>query len=153
VIRRLTQFFEAHFVEQVQQDDQRGIEFATAALLIEVSRSDNDKGDQEQASIIGILTSLFHFNSEELATLMAAAEDAVDDAHDLHQFTRLVNETYDYDGRKRLVVALWQVAFADGRVDKFEEHIIRRIAGLLHIDNSDFTEAKHIARQPMQVGR
>lgn len=153
MIRRLTQFFEAHFVEQPQQDDQHGIEFATAALLIEVSRSDNDKDDQEQASIIGILTSLFNFSSEELTTLMAAAEDAVDDAHDLHQFTRLVNETYDYDGRKRLVVALWQVAFADGRVDKFEEHIIRRIAGLLHIDNSDFTEARHIARQSMQVGR
>ena len=74
------------------------------------------------------------------------AEDAIEDAHDLYQFTRLMNEHYDYAGRKQLVTQLWRVAYADGRVDKFEEHIIRRIAGLLHVDNRDFIQAKITAR-------
>ena len=125
---------------------QKGIEFATAALLIEVSRSDSDKAEEEQTSILAILKSLFDFTDEELTGLVAIAEDAIEDEQDLYQFTHLMNAHYDYAGRRQLVTQLWRVAYADGRVDKFEEHIIRRIAGLLHVDNRDFIQAKITAR-------
>ena len=146
MIKSITQFFTEHFSEEEEEVQQRGIEFATTALLIEVSRSDSDRADEEQASILAILNNLFDFTDEELAELIAMAEDAIEAAHDLHQFTRLLNEHYDYAGRKQLVTQLWRVAYADGRVDKFEEHIIRRIAGLLHVDNRDFIQAKITAR-------
>ena len=146
MIKSITQFFNEHFSGDKEEVHQKGIEFATAALLIEVSRSDSDKADEEQASILAILKSLFDFTDEELTGLVAIAEDAIEDAHDLHQFTRLLNEHYDYAGRRQLVTQLWRVAYADGRVDKFEEHIIRRIAGLLHVDNRDFIQAKITAR-------
>ena len=148
MINNITRFFTETFLNQEEQQDtqQRGIEFAMAALLIEVSRSDEKRTNDEKISIISILQSLFDFNQEELDNLVELAEDAVEEAHDLHQFTRLLNKHYDYSGRKELVVQLWRVAYADGRVDKFEEHIIRRIAGLLHIDNSDFVKAKVSAR-------
>ena len=148
MINKLTQFFTKNFLsEEVgEEKEQRGIEFATAALLIEVSRSDEERTEDEKQSIISILQGLFEFNEEELSNLIELAEDAIEEAHDLHQFTRLLNENYDYSGRKELVVQLWRVAYADGRIDKFEEHIIRRIAGLLHVDNSDFVQAKVSAR-------
>ena len=148
MINKLTQFFTKNFLseEAGEEKEQRGIEFATAALLIEVSRSDEERTEDEKQSIISILQGLFEFNEEELSNLIELAEDAIEEAHDLHQFTRLLNENYDYSGRKELVVQLWRVAYADGRIDKFEEHIIRRIAGLLHVDNSDFVQAKVSAR-------
>ena len=148
MINQFTKFFTEKFLsEEVEgETEQRGIEFATAALLIEVSRSDEERTEDEKQSIISILQGLFEFNQEELSTLIELAEDAIEEAHDLHQFTRLLNENYDYSGRKELVVQLWRVAYADGRIDKFEEHIIRRIAGLLHVDNSDFVQAKISAR-------
>ena len=148
MINKLTQFFTKNFLseEAGEEKEQRGIEFATAALLIEVSRSDEERTEDEKQSIIAILQGLFEFNEEELSNLIELAEDAIEEAHDLHQFTRLLNENYDYSGRKELVVQLWRVAYADGRIDKFEEHIIRRIAGLLHVDNSDFVQAKVSAR-------
>ena len=148
MINKLTQFFTKNFLseEAGEEKEQRGIEFATAALLIEVSRSDEERTEDEKQSIIAILQGLFEFNEEELSNLIELAEDAIEEAHDLHQFTRLLNESYDYSGRKELVVQLWRVAYADGRIDKFEEHIIRRIAGLLHVDNSDFVQAKVSAR-------
>ena len=148
MINKLTQFFTKNFLseEAGEEKEQRGIEFATAALLIEVSRSDEERTEDEKQSIIAILQGLFEFNEEELSNLIELAEDAIEEANDLHQFTRLLNENYDYSGRKELVVQLWRVAYADGRIDKFEEHIIRRIAGLLHVDNSDFVQAKVSAR-------
>jgi len=146
MIDRLTQFFTTQFLEE-EETKNHGIEFATAALLIEISRSDRERSDSEKESILAILTSLFEFTEEELANLIGLAEEATEEAHDLHQFTHVINEHYEYTARKRLVELLWQVAYADGRIDKFEEHIIRRISGLLHVDNSDFIHAKVNARK------
>jgi uncharacterized tellurite resistance protein B-like protein len=147
MIDRLTQFFTSQFLEEESKDQDHGIEFATAALLIEISRSDQDRSDSEKETILAILTSQFEFTAEELSNLIDLAEEAIEDAHDLHQFTHVVNEHYDYAARKRMVELLWQVAYADGRIDKFEEHIIRRIAGLVHVDNKDFIHAKVTARE------
>ena len=148
MIDRLTQFFTSQFLEEgAEEAKAHGIEFAMAALLIEISRSDYERNNDEKESILAILTSLFDFTGEELNNLVVLAEEAIEDAHDLHQFTHVVNEHYDYAARKRLVELLWQVAYADGRIDKFEEHIIRRIAGLLHVDNRDFIHAKVTARE------
>ena len=153
MIKHITRFFEAHFIIEEEADQDHGIEFATAALLIEVARSDDARREVEQASILRTLQSLFEFSEEELENLVAMAEEAIEAANDLHQFTRLVNEHYDYAARKKLVTYLWRVAYADGRIDKFEEHIIRRISGLLHLDNVDFVQAKVIARDAANVER
>jgi uncharacterized tellurite resistance protein B-like protein len=147
MIDRLTQFFTSQFLEEESKDQGHGLEFATAALLIEISRSDHERSDSEKESILAILTSLFEFTAEELNNLIILAEEAIEDAHDLHQFTHVINEHYDYAARKHVVELLWQVAYADGRIDKFEEHIIRQIAGLVHVDNRDFIHAKVTARK------
>lgn len=147
MINRLTQFFTSQFLEEKSKDQGHGLEFATAALLIEISRSDHERNDSEKESILAILISLFEFTEEELSNLIILAEEAIEDAHDLHQFTQVINEHYDYAARKHVVELLWQVAYADGRIDKFEEHIIRRIAGLVHVDNKDFIHAKITARE------
>jgi uncharacterized tellurite resistance protein B-like protein len=41
---------------------------------------------------------------------------------------------------------MWKVAYADGSVDKYEAHIIRRISDLIHLPNSQFVRAKQEAR-------
>ncbi|MCB1647818.1 MAG: TerB family tellurite resistance protein, partial [Pseudomonadales bacterium] len=70
--------------------------------------------------------------------------------NDLFQFTELVNDHYTYEQKCSLVENLWQVAFADGRLDKYEEQFIRKVAGLLHLAHSDFMKAKHTAKEKME---
>lgn len=156
MIKNITKFFE-EFMEPAEtasaEEDFHSIEFATAALLMEVSRSDSlsEKGraEVEMEAVLVILQRLFEFSDVEVAQLMELAADASDEAHDLYSFTKLINEHYDYNAKKQLVINLWEVAFADGRIDAFEEHIIRRISGLVHLANQDFIKAKIIAREAM----
>ena len=146
----ITRFFEEFLMpgEIVSEtDDSHDVRFATATLLMEVSRSDNDFQEIEREAIIDILVKLFDFSETEVNELIDLAEDAADEAHDLYSFTRLINEHYDYAAKKQLVNNLWEVAFADGRIDAFEEHIIRRISGLVHLANEDFVRAKILARE------
>jgi uncharacterized tellurite resistance protein B-like protein len=41
---------------------------------------------------------------------------------------------------------LWQLAYADQTIDKFEEHLIRKLAELLHVPHKHFIQAKHSAK-------
>ena len=54
------------------------------------------------------------------------------------------NQTSDVE-RIEIVELLWRVAFADGELDSHEDHIIRRISGLLYVSHADFIAAKHAA--------
>jgi len=157
MIKSISKFFK-EFMEPLDtenlggdaKEDVHSIHFATATLLMEVSRSeqgeDSAASGLEQDKVLSILTQLFEFTDAEVRQLIDLAEDASDEAHDLYTFTKLINEHYDYNSRKTLVKNLWEVAYADGRVDAYEEHIIRRISGLVHLANADFIRAKILAR-------
>ena len=153
MIKSITRFFEEYMEPHESEDestDVHPIHFATATLLMEVSRSDKRHDDLansvEQEKVLKILSRLFEFSDKEVASLIEIAEDASEDAHDLYSFTKLINEHYDYKARKLLIQDLWEVAYADGRLDAYEEHIIRRISGLVHVANEDFIRAKILAR-------
>ena len=60
----------------------------------------------------------------------------------LHPFTSVVHDRFDAHEKVKLIECLWRVAFADGNVDKYEEHMLRRIAELLHISHRDFIRTK-----------
>lgn len=115
---------------------------ATAALMIEVSRADKDIDEAERVRIRTLLHEQFGLPDEDLDRLQQLAEAEVEEATDLFQFTGLVNRHYGQPERIALVRNMWAVARADGRIDDFEEHLIRRVAGLLHVRHRDFIGAK-----------
>ncbi|MBT4159981.1 MAG: TerB family tellurite resistance protein [Gammaproteobacteria bacterium] len=128
------------------EDKDDAISLAAAALMFEVARSDAVKQPIEMETIETILTSRFQVNVDRLHDLMAAASERVEEAHDLYQFTQVINEAYSYEQKQQLILAMWFVAYADSHVDAIEDHVIRRIAGLLHIAHGDFIRLKLEAR-------
>ncbi|MDB9868491.1 TerB family tellurite resistance protein [Pseudomonadales bacterium] len=128
-------------------DNARSLQFAMAALLLELARADFDADDQERDLIMSLLRDTFALDEADLLELLELAGAASDEANDVFQFTQLVNQHYHHDDKIHLVEQLWRVAFADGRLDKYEEQFIRKLSGLLHVAHSDFIKAKLRARQ------
>ncbi len=115
---------------------------AAAALLVEVARADYHVDDEETRQIAGVMRDTLGLAGEELESLLELAHEHSRDAVGLHPFTSVVHERFG-DGEKReLFVCLWRVAFADGRIDKYEEHLLRRIADLLHVPHRDFIRTR-----------
>lgn len=131
--------------------DEQAIQLAAAALMLEVARSDTHKVDIELTTIEQILADRFDLPADRLHELMAAASDRVEAAHDLFQFTGLINEYFSYDEKRFLLHAMWLVAFADGHVEAIEDHIIRRVADLLNLQHKDFIQLKLLARDGTPV--
>ena len=122
------------------------LQLATAVLLIEVMRSDADSTDDERAAILNILKERFHLSDAEVAQLSELGHQTVKAANDLHQFTALINRELELSEKVRIIEYMWQVAYADRQISAHENHLMRRIADLLHIPHGDNVAAKMRAR-------
>lgn len=119
------------------------LEIAVAALLIEAARMDEGFDSAERAAIGRLLGEKFGHGPERVAQLVAEAEAAVDRSTQMFPFTREICARLDYAARVRILDMLWQVAYADGTLDPHEDMLLRRIAGLIHVDDRD----RMLARQ------
>ena len=119
-----------------------GLNLAVAALLLEVLLADYDVAPAERQQVMVSVSALLGLGADESRALVQEAERHIDRSHDLYQFTSQVNRTFSEAEKVRLLEALWRVANADLMVHKYEEHLIRRVADLLHVPHSGFIAAK-----------
>lgn len=115
---------------------------AVAALLVEVLRADFQLDARERQEVLDSLRRLLGLDADDCQALAELADREIDAAHDLYQFTSQVNRLFTLDGKVELVEQLWRIARADDVVHKYEEHLIRRIADLLHVPHRAFIAAK-----------
>ena len=73
---------------------------------------------------------------------MQQAEDRVKDVTSLHEFTSLLHGRLSNEEKVMLIEQIWRIILADDYVDKYEEHLVRRIAELLYVSHSDYIRAK-----------
>ena len=128
--------------EQTELDTNR----AAAALMVEVMAVDHDWHDLEIQRIEELVQSSLELSSEESAEIILEVMEQQKKSHDLFQFTSAINAQYSQSDKFELLKNLWRVAYADGRVDAYEEHIIRRLADLIHMPHSQFIKSKIEAR-------
>lgn len=122
---------------------QHAIDLAVASLLVEMMRADMAQSDDERQEVADVLKRFTRLDEQELATLMALADQEADQATSLYQFTRLIDAELAYDIKVSVVEMLWSVAYADGVKDKHEEHLVRQVADLLHVSHRDYIQARH----------
>ena len=123
-------------------EDREPFELATAALLLELARADFAESDQEVEAIRHLLQKRFELSDEALDVLMVNAAKRADKAVSLHELTHRLNRELPEADKLAIVEMLWRVSHADGRIDKHEEHLVRRLAGLLHISDRDRVRLK-----------
>lgn len=127
--------------------DPRALELACAVLLVEVMRADPQTAPGEREAVLKALRQRFPLGDEALQDLVAMAEEASRTAGSFHQFTAELNERLPQPEKVQIVETLWQVAYADGHLDAHENHVISRIAGLLHVTHGEYIAAKLHAKQ------
>lgn len=144
MIESLKKLFSAPETEH-HEPDGRQLAIAATALMVQLSRVDNDQDERELQVIVDCAVKAHQVNREEAEEILSTALSQADDATSLYEFTEQINDALDQDGKQTLLKSIWQVALADERVDKYEEHLIRRVADLLHLNHREFMQARHNA--------
>jgi uncharacterized tellurite resistance protein B-like protein len=144
VLHKLNIFLSSIIVAPANVDShpERTLQLATAVLLIEVMKSDADCADIEQATILKILKKRFHLSDAEVAQLSERGLRTAKAANDLYQFTSLINHELERSEKVRIIEYMWQVAYADKHISAHENHLMRKLADLLHISHGDYVAAK-----------
>ncbi len=120
---------------------------SVAALMTEVMRADNQLDEEEERALAELLATHFSLTDDEVAELVGRAGAHLDESIDYFQYSRNINAHTSAEQRIEIIELLWRIACADGRVDKHEEHVIRRISDLLYVTHKDFIAAKLAAQQ------
>ena len=127
--------------EEVSEAQQ--IAVAAGVLLIEIARADDDVADGEIDIAVNHLKKSFQNNSVKIDDVFTRTiKEKSEDAISLHEFTDLINKEWDKEKKIKLLQALWQVANADSKIDKYEEYYIRKIKDLLYLSDREFIQAK-----------
>ncbi|HBG95467.1 MAG TPA: hypothetical protein DDY14_09135 [Chromatiaceae bacterium] len=146
-------FFHEHVLttpEAGKEDVERALRRAAAALLLEMTHMDNEAQPLERDMVSNLMRECFHLDSVEAERLLACAEAEREESTDYFQFTYLINEHFDLVQKERLIEAMWRVAYADHRLSKYEEYLVRKISDLLYVPHAFLLEAKY--RVQLEMG-
>jgi uncharacterized tellurite resistance protein B-like protein len=146
----LTSFFHPDDSDDAQGGNK--LQLATAVLLCDVMRSHENTSDAERAQALSSLRQRFALSDEAAAQLMAQAEQIAARANDYFSFTSLMNDQFTQAQKIQVVEFMWQVAYADGAVDANENHLISKVAGLLHVTHGEYIGAKMRAKEAALLG-
>ncbi|WP_372872876.1 TerB family tellurite resistance protein [Shewanella sp.] len=118
---------------------------AAAALLIEVVLADDNLSGQEQRLLPGIITNLTGASAAQASELIQIARTRHQQATSLFEYTDLINREFSLQDKQALVLAMWQLAYADGELCQYEEQIIRKTADLLYLKHSELIQLRNQA--------
>lgn len=147
MLTKLQKFFDRYLNNDIEAEIplQRRLQMASAALMVEMLHVDEQVTTEEDEKLRLLLEQRFNLDSSEIEALIDLAHNEKHEATDYYQFTSLLNQHYSQQQKIDLVEDLWKLAYADHELDKYEEHLLRRLAELLHVPHQDYIRTKHKA--------
>lgn len=121
------------------------LRLATAVLMIDVARADHSFDEDEFDRILELVAKHFDLSAEDTADLIVAAHERAQESVSAYEFTKLLHDNLDEREKLRIVSLLWQVAYADGELDKYENAFVLKISDLLHVSRPRVMRLKHDA--------
>jgi len=120
---------------------------AAAALLVEMARADFNEDETELTRARELLAERYGLTPEAAAELLATARSESDHSVSLFRFTHLINQHFEMPEKLMLMGMLWDVAYADGRLDKHEDALMHKLSDLLYVPLTDLMALKERAQK------
>lgn len=146
MIESIKSFFEKNLTKKEEEEAPSSaksrVDLTCAALLVEVMNSDHELDEREHQEFMAVLQQSYNIAESDLEELTQLAKDETVEATSLYEFTKLINDSYDYEQKVELIENMWRIAFSDKRLDKYEDHLIRKVSELIYVSHSDFIKTK-----------
>ena len=111
-----------------------------ACLLIHAAKIDENYTSEEREIIKKTLKKLFP-DLDDLDEVITQAESKENDSNHIQEFTKEV-KSLNTENKIIIVETLWRIILSDGKSDIYENNLMRRLAGLLYLDDKVVGETK-----------
>ena len=114
-----------------------------ACVLVEAALVDNNFGNEEKNIIIKILQKQYEIkNIKEINNILDNAIEACNNSSDLITYTKKIKQNWPIEKRIEVIEMLWKVCLVDGVLEPYEDMLIRRVSGLIYVDDKNRNLAK-----------
>lgn len=145
MIAKLKQFLLSHNQAPTAEEKVYQLRLAAASILVEVIYADETITEEEAELLPNLLTHTLSMSTTDAAQLIAEAKQAQGNATSLYEFTAEINAQFSVEQKQSLLLAMWQLAYADGQLSQYEDQIIRRTADLLYLKHSELIQMRNLA--------
>jgi uncharacterized tellurite resistance protein B-like protein len=128
------------------EDRDAAIRMATAVLMIDVARADHVFDEEEFDRILNLIEQHFDLTAQQAAELVNVANDRAEEIVSVYEFTQLLKQHLDDREKASVISLLWRIAYADGRLSKFEDSLVLKISDLLYVSRGLVMRLKHDAQ-------
>jgi uncharacterized tellurite resistance protein B-like protein len=127
------------------------LQIATAAIFIEMAKADGDFSDEEKKHILKSLKNRFGLEEEYVNDLIELSNAELKDSVSLYEFSGVINERFTFEDKFVLLKNLWRLIYTDKTLDKYEDHLIKLIGGMLQIEHRQIINAKLLIRKELNI--
>ncbi|MBU2089242.1 MAG: TerB family tellurite resistance protein [Alphaproteobacteria bacterium] len=141
MLRKLMNFFKPD-ESGTAVNSAKPLHLAAAGLLVEAATADADYGASQRDVIVSLCRDRFGLTQTDAEELVAEAEEEAKDTSELYGFTRTVREQMPPEDRVQIIEMLWEVVYADGVLHDYEAGLLRRISGLIYVEDQESGAAR-----------
>ena len=123
------------------------IELTAAVLAYEIARSDGDIGDEELVLLMEEIKVISKKVGKDQDDILKIIEIYSKDSVSFFEFVEDINLNYSKEQKHSLLQFMWEIAYADGKLDVNEERLIRRLADLIKIKDIEVLKLKDSAKK------
>ncbi|TVL30830.1 tellurite resistance TerB family protein [Shewanella xiamenensis] len=152
MIAKLKRFLQSHTHAISPEEKAQQLKLAAASMLLEVVYADETLTAEERALLPKLLTETLSMSAQDANDLIEEAKKVQGNATSLFEFTNTINAEFSLEQKQQLLLAMWQLAYADGQLSQYEDQIIRRTADLLYLKHSELIQMRNQAIEA-QVAR
>ena len=125
-----------------KRDTDHDVRIATCALFLEMAKIDETFTQQEMDKILSILQDKYDLSPEHANALVEAADEELKGSIDYWHFTNLINQNYSTEEKIDIIHTLWKIVYVDGKMDKYEHHLMHTLSTLLRLTHQQLIDAK-----------
>ena len=140
MLKKIAEIFEKEVKKEIPEFDES--QLATTSLMILTAKYDGEFDEIEKAEILRMISDFYSFDKNKIDRIFETALSLTEKANDIHQFTSELNKSLNDDEKLSIIKMLWKIVIADGRIDDYENALIRKISGLLYVDDVQVGQIK-----------
>ena len=139
--------------ENIDKSDlhEKQLQIATAAIFIEMAKADGEFSDDEKEHVVKSLKKRFSLEVEYVHDLIELSHAELKDSVSLYEFSGVINENFTFGDKYELLKNLWRLIYSDKTLDKYEDHLIKKIGGMLQIEHKQIINAKMLIRKELNI--
>ena len=130
---------------------EKQLQIATAAIFIEMAKADGEFSDDEREHIVVSLKNRFGLEDECVHDLIELSHTELKDSVSLYEFSGVINENFTFEDKYELLKNLWRLIYTDKTLDKYEDHLIKMIGGMLQMEHKKIINAKLLIRKELNI--